>query len=96
MVNLWLGSRLLLDGTLQVAELYTLLGTVKEARVYQLELLRIAQRFHNPSWYAHFYLNSIFVFSIYPTNVIRLNLKCTISNLHDGLYRPYFSTQMGV
>ncbi|VDK22892.1 unnamed protein product [Taenia asiatica] len=49
MVNLWLGSRLLLNGTLQVAELYTLLGTVKEARVYQLELLRIAQRFHNPS-----------------------------------------------
>ncbi|KAH9280800.1 Separin [Echinococcus granulosus] len=48
MVNLWLGSRLLLNGTLQVAELYTLLGTVKEARVYQLELLRIAQRFHNP------------------------------------------------
>ncbi|VDM16343.1 unnamed protein product [Hydatigera taeniaeformis] len=49
MVNLWLGSRLLLNGTLQVAELYTLLGTVKEARVYQLELLRIAQRLHNPS-----------------------------------------------
>ncbi|VDO08455.1 unnamed protein product [Rodentolepis nana] len=49
MVNLWLGTRLLLEGSLQVAELYTLLGSVKEARFYQLELLRIAQRFHIPS-----------------------------------------------
>ncbi len=50
LVNLWLGTRLLMHGTFQVAELYTLLGTVKEARVYQLELLRMAQRFHIPSW----------------------------------------------
>ncbi|KAM3177902.1 hypothetical protein ACTXT7_003632 [Hymenolepis weldensis] len=49
MVNLWLGTRLLLEGSLQVAELYTLLGSIKEARFYQLELLRIAQRFHIPS-----------------------------------------------
>uniref|UniRef100_A0A183SHD6 separase n=1 Tax=Schistocephalus solidus TaxID=70667 RepID=A0A183SHD6_SCHSO len=51
LVNLWLGTRLLLEGSMQVAELYTLLGTVKEARAYQLELLRVAQRFHIPSWY---------------------------------------------
>uniref|UniRef100_A0A5K3FHR4 separase n=1 Tax=Mesocestoides corti TaxID=53468 RepID=A0A5K3FHR4_MESCO len=49
LVNLWLATRLLLNGTFIVSELYTLLGTVKEARVYQLELLRIAQRFHIPS-----------------------------------------------
>ncbi|BHF67576.1 Separin [Sparganum proliferum] len=49
LVNLWLGTRLLLEGSIQVAELYTLLGTVKEARAYQLELLRVAQRFHIPS-----------------------------------------------
>lgn len=56
MLNMWLGSRLLLYGTTQVAELYTLLGTIKEARVYQLELLRIAQRFHIPSWCVIFHV----------------------------------------
>lgn len=53
MVNLWLGSRLLLYGAFEVAELYTLLGNAKEARIYQLELLRIAQRFHIPSLYVN-------------------------------------------
>lgn len=50
MVNLWLGTQLLIEGSLLVTELYTLLGSVKEARFFQLELLRIAQRFHIPSW----------------------------------------------
>ncbi|KAH8868186.1 Separin [Schistosoma japonicum] len=46
LLNLWLGTRLLLYGCHQTAELYTLLGTVREARVYQNELLCIGQRFH--------------------------------------------------
>ncbi|KAM7543148.1 hypothetical protein Aperf_G00000005776 [Anoplocephala perfoliata] len=50
MVNLWLGARLLFEGSLQVAELHTLLGSVKEARFYQLELLRVAQHFHSPAY----------------------------------------------
>ncbi|CAH8678128.1 unnamed protein product [Schistosoma rodhaini] len=46
LLNLWLGTRLLLYGCHQTAELYTLLGTVREARVYQNELLCVGQRFH--------------------------------------------------
>ncbi|THD22286.1 Separin [Fasciola hepatica] len=46
LLNLWLGTRLLIRGCQQVAELYTLMGNVREARAYQDELLRVAQRFH--------------------------------------------------
>ncbi|CAH8664887.1 unnamed protein product [Heterobilharzia americana] len=46
LLNLWLATRLLLYGCRQSAELYTLLGAVREARVYQNELLCISQRFH--------------------------------------------------
>ncbi|CAH8871107.1 unnamed protein product [Trichobilharzia szidati] len=56
LLNLWLGTRLLLYGCRQTAELYTLLGVVKEARVYQYELLCIGQRFHLCS-YAQVALN---------------------------------------
>ncbi|VEL22917.1 unnamed protein product, partial [Protopolystoma xenopodis] len=49
LLNTWLGTRLLLEGCQQVAELYTLLGTVREARAYLDELLRAAQRFHVPA-----------------------------------------------
>nr|CAH8870858.1 unnamed protein product [Trichobilharzia regenti] len=58
LLNLWLGTRLLLYGCRQTAELYTLLGVVKEARVYQFELLCISQRFHLCS-YAQVALNLI-------------------------------------
>lgn len=46
LLNLWLGTRLLIRGCQQVAELYTLMGNVREARAYQDELLRVSQRFH--------------------------------------------------
>ncbi|CAH8466188.1 unnamed protein product [Dicrocoelium dendriticum] len=46
LLNLWMGTRLLIRGCLQVTELYTLFGSVREARAYQDELLRISQRFH--------------------------------------------------
>ncbi|CAL8098594.1 unnamed protein product, partial [Calicophoron daubneyi] len=46
LLNLWLATRLLVRGCTQVTELYTLLGSVREARAYQDELLRVGQRFH--------------------------------------------------
>ncbi|VDP90841.1 unnamed protein product [Echinostoma caproni] len=46
LLNLWMGTRLLIRGCHQVAEMYTLMGNVREARAYQDELLRIGQRFH--------------------------------------------------
>ncbi|KAF5402666.1 Separin [Paragonimus heterotremus] len=46
LLNLWLGTRLLVRGCLHVTELYTLSGSVREARAYQNELLRVGQRFH--------------------------------------------------
>ncbi|KAF8569887.1 hypothetical protein P879_03647 [Paragonimus westermani] len=46
LLNLWLGTRLLVRGCLHVTELYTLSGSVREARAYQSELLRVGQRFH--------------------------------------------------
>ncbi|KAG5442895.1 hypothetical protein CSKR_113627 [Clonorchis sinensis] len=49
LLNIWLGTRLLVRGCLQVAELYTLHGSVREARAYQDELLRVSQRFHIPA-----------------------------------------------
>ncbi|KAF6777644.1 hypothetical protein AHF37_02558 [Paragonimus kellicotti] len=50
LLNLWLGTRLLVRGCLHVTELYTLSGSVREARAYQSELLRVGQRFHLCAW----------------------------------------------